>query len=163
MDWQLLLDYIRVLIWPAVVVTLLVIFRAKVGDLIDHVSELGGGGVSVKFKREAKEIISASRGSAQGRVVWSGTAEGTNNPQPVETVRVTLHEFNDVDKVITAVQEGKEVDVSVEPLTNETGLVAIGFFSGYNRGTGGKMKPDDSGVVAWKHFKMLPPPKKSVS
>lgn len=55
MCWALLvLRYVRALVWPALVVGMVLLFREQLRSLIGRISEVSGGGVSVKVREDAK-------------------------------------------------------------------------------------------------------------
>ncbi|WP_214107832.1 hypothetical protein [Acrocarpospora catenulata] len=56
MNWNLVLDYVRVLIWPIVAMGLAVVFRQPLRGLVGRIRKAGAAGVEVEFD-QAEEVL----------------------------------------------------------------------------------------------------------
>jgi len=55
-DWNLILEFIKVLVWPAVIV----VFRKNIAGLIDRLTEFKGpGGTEVKAKQQEQQLTTS--------------------------------------------------------------------------------------------------------
>jgi hypothetical protein len=53
---EMVLDYLRALVWPAVIVFAVILFREQLARLLERISQITAAGGSVKFGERASEI-----------------------------------------------------------------------------------------------------------
>ncbi|MBO3752640.1 hypothetical protein J5X84_41870 [Streptosporangiaceae bacterium NEAU-GS5] len=69
MNWNLVLDYVRVLIWPVIATLVAIAFRQPIRSLVSRIRKAGAVGVEVEFHqaeevlRRADEVIEAGQNS----------------------------------------------------------------------------------------------------
>jgi hypothetical protein len=61
MDWRLILEYIRVLIWPAVALTLGIIFRSQLGGLVRRIESVETPIGNATFRSQTEAIAEEAR------------------------------------------------------------------------------------------------------
>lgn len=135
---ELALDYIRVLIWPAVVVFFMWTFRTKVAELLERLSELGGGGFSAKFDQAARTLGAAQQKAAE----QVDAQEATTPPPPDDLVILDLHAFKDSFAALRAYKQGKTVDVDLSALPSIEAIQALGYLTGAVHATDGRIVSD---------------------
>jgi hypothetical protein len=81
-----ILNFVKTLVWPAVVVTAVLTFRPQLARLISRVTEVSAAGASVKFSDEVDEL--ADTADSVLREVRGNFAPEETPPLPVSTLQV---------------------------------------------------------------------------
>jgi len=104
-DWaELVLDYLRVLIWPALVVVLAIHFRRGIGDFLGRIAgeseEFSASGFGVGFRAKFQKQLETLAEQSETLAEQSETAEATELKESVQRV---AREFNrDQFRALTA-------------------------------------------------------------
>jgi hypothetical protein len=83
------LAYFQALVWPAVVVTVFIIFRRPIMNLIPRISEVSAAGASVKFREEAVKLAYQASSLAENMLDKSATIPDL--PTPPRVVDPTMN------------------------------------------------------------------------
>ncbi|MFG2012214.1 hypothetical protein ACGFNF_24440 [Micromonospora sp. NPDC048868] len=86
---ELVLAYVRVLVWPATVVILMVLFRSRVHHLFDRMNKVDAFGASIEFVQSvgaAREALSAAQDPA--REVPASSGPGDSHDEDAGHTRV---------------------------------------------------------------------------
>lgn len=82
MDWKLFLEYIKVLIWPTVVLTLGLVFRKQLVGLVRNIDSVETPIGGITFQRQA-EAIAEEAAEIEGEIA-AEISEPTRRDEPVE-------------------------------------------------------------------------------
>jgi len=82
---NLVLQFVRVLVWPVVVGLCVVLFKGKVRDLLDRLTSFAGAGFNAKFERDARDALATAQSALEQQEASSGSEEATDTPQPAES------------------------------------------------------------------------------
>lgn len=151
---ELVLDYIRTLIWPCVVVVFIWIFRAKVAELLERLSEVGGGGFNAKFDQAAAAI---TRDAVAPRTETSPSTtpeHAAKSARPENVVNIDMTAFRDTTAVLSAYNDNKIVDVDLTRLSESEAIQVLAFLTGVVRGTAGFIAQDRQGP---RRYALFPP------
>ncbi|MFL6138372.1 MAG: hypothetical protein ACJ74O_11285 [Frankiaceae bacterium] len=144
--WELALDYLRVLVWPAAVVTVLVVYRKPIGWLITHIKRLSWGSASAELTDEARELADVARTlpvpeprhhdvTIEDDAGLSDTEPRAAKPEPDESslahsplypAEVVLSSWRDFENVCERVARRLGIDLSRRPSGNPTARYVVG-------------------------------------
>lgn len=140
---ELVLDFIRVLIWPAVVTVALVMFRQRLGELFGRVTEVGGAGVTAKFTHEAQRIVRESAPAVSATAKPSTTSTQTDwTKLPAKVQGVAPRDWRSVVSISSLLSEGYAVDLDLSGLPADEALKMLAWANGYVEAMGGEMAAD---------------------
>ncbi|MEU8252385.1 hypothetical protein [Nonomuraea sp. NPDC048916] len=80
MDWKLVLEYIRVLIWPTLIFLVALVFKGSLGQLIGRITKAGAAGVELEFDRAEEAIRQAEEVIGQISEGYSAAQQATDKP-----------------------------------------------------------------------------------
>jgi hypothetical protein len=137
MDWRLILEYIRVLVWPSVTLSLGIIFRRQLGSLIRRIESARTpiGDATFRSQTEAiagevteaeKDLSSEIEESNQGRVPDGETSDIPHAPSGLPPIDQRLAEFDNLVVVarlnpISAVMAAwREVETTLRQILSPT-------------------------------------------
>ena len=75
---RLVLDYLRVLAWPAVLIVAVFFFRVQLGSLVERVTEASAFGGTVKLESQARQVQEAVASFSSPGSLDRKTASGQN-------------------------------------------------------------------------------------
>lgn len=75
---RLVLDYLRVLAWPSVLIVAVFFFRVQLGSLVERVTEASAFGGTVKLESQARQVQEAVASFSSPRSLDGKTANGEN-------------------------------------------------------------------------------------
>jgi hypothetical protein len=75
---NLVLQYVRTLIWPSVVIVAVLVFKSEVRGLFARLTSVAGAGISLGFEADARQALE----SAQSAVEQQPAEQGTEAPRP---------------------------------------------------------------------------------
>ena len=164
---RLVLDYIEVLRWPAVVVALMVIFRDRLHELIRRVTHAEGpGGFKAQFAEIAEvralarseEAESEQAGAEAASAEATAAASSQQKPARGETFRLKIHELADLvtafqllDTFDEVVLDLSEASVSIGIQVSGSGMWAIGLEMGSRVRFEVRDRTDEDGLLIIRH------------
>lgn len=123
---ELVLQYLDVLAWPLVVVTVLVIFRGRVRELLGRITEGEALGVKAKFDRLEQDV----REQADAPVQAIPAAESRTR---VPTLTVPISESAAFDQIYAALQSADEVIIDLTKADDFVDLATWSYVAGFVR------------------------------
>jgi hypothetical protein len=144
--WELALDYIRVLVWPCVVVTVLLVYRKPISWLITHVKRLSWGSASAELAEEARELADEARAlpdpeprphdaTIENDVFLNDTEPQTARSEPEESllshaplypVEIVFSSWLDFERVCERVARRLGIDLSRRPPGTPNAMYVVG-------------------------------------
>lgn len=82
---NLVLQFVRVLVWPVVVGLCVVLFKGKVRDLLDRLTSFAGAGFNAKFERDARDALATAQSALKQQDAVSEGNEPTGTSQQAES------------------------------------------------------------------------------
>lgn len=120
---MVVLEYIKVLVWPLVVLAVIVVFRARIGALLARLTRIEALGARAEFEQA---VAQSGANSPVSRTV-----------RTQELAWVTPKSFLDVRTIGELLHEHGEVAVNVEALGDDEAKRVVDFMAGlafYSRG-----------------------------
>jgi hypothetical protein len=81
---NLVLQYIKSLIWPLVIVVAVLVFRGEVRGLFHRLSSLAGGGFDLKFEADVQSTLQTAQNAADQEVAKTGRPRAIGEPAAAE-------------------------------------------------------------------------------
>ena len=131
---QTILSYLRLLIWPALIIFLILWFRATIRYLLhERLTRIDAGGISAQFEKVTSDVVKTVDSTSSARV--------TEHPKVdlASAVRMSPRTYMEARPLGEAFRSGKTVILDLQSLSDRDAARLVDFCSGYLVGVPGWM------------------------
>lgn len=128
---EIVLKYVQVLVWPAVVAGIVVVFRAQIRELTQRILSVSAGGVEAKFDQavsDAARVAVAGSDAADSVLKTPGASAADSRDRSIRSFRPKV--YNDIRQFADAYRDGHAVTIDVKSASDRDGARMVDFAAG---------------------------------